>query len=46
MMPMTTTGFGAFSFGAFGFVVFYAGATFLARLLTCFFVSHNCGPFS
>ena len=30
---------------AFGIVLFHAGATFFARLLTCHFVSHNCCPF-
>jgi hypothetical protein len=39
-MPSTTT-----DFSAFGIVLFGAGATFFARLLACFFVSHNCYPF-
>src|SRR5450631_1193246 len=39
-MSVTTAGF-----SAFGFVFFYAGATFFVRFLTCFLVSHNCRPF-
>ena len=33
------------SFTAVGFIFFYPGTALFLRLLTCFFVSHNCSPF-